>query len=62
MNWQNIISFWFEELTPKQHFVKDLQLDSLIKERFGQGYTKLKLVNFIIGERKPKVAWPKLSS
>ncbi len=31
---QNILNFWFEELEPKQWWVKDLSLDALIKERF----------------------------
>lgn len=30
-----ILDFWFEELEPKQHWVKDAALDSLITERFG---------------------------
>ncbi|MAZ87304.1 MAG: hypothetical protein CL693_06635 [Cellvibrionaceae bacterium] len=30
----DILAFWFEELTPQQHFVKDLELDGLIKQRF----------------------------
>jgi uncharacterized protein (DUF924 family) len=32
---QDILDFWFEELTPKQHFVKDTALDALIRARFG---------------------------
>ncbi|HPW29097.1 MAG: DUF924 domain-containing protein [Hylemonella sp.] len=32
---QSIIHFWFEELTPKQHFVKDAALDETIRARFG---------------------------
>lgn len=31
---QNILNFWFEELEPKQWWVKDLSLDAMIKERF----------------------------
>ncbi len=30
-----ILHFWFEELTPKQHFVKDAALDETIRARFG---------------------------
>jgi uncharacterized protein (DUF924 family) len=26
-----ILHFWFEELTPKQHFVKDATLDETIR-------------------------------
>lgn len=32
---QAILTFWFEELTPKQHFGKDAALDAQISERFG---------------------------
>ncbi|OYT93721.1 MAG: hypothetical protein CFE43_03120 [Burkholderiales bacterium PBB3] len=32
---QPILHFWFEELTPKQHFVKDPALDEAIRARFG---------------------------
>lgn len=30
-----VLRFWFEELTPKQHFAKDAALDALIGTRFG---------------------------
>jgi uncharacterized protein (DUF924 family) len=32
---QDILHFWFEELTAKQHFVKDAALDAIIHTRFG---------------------------
>jgi uncharacterized protein (DUF924 family) len=32
---QSILHFWFEELTPRQHFVKDAALDDTIRARFG---------------------------
>ena len=35
MNSQSTLHFWFEELTPKQHFVKDPALDETIRVRFG---------------------------
>lgn len=31
---EQILHFWFEELTPKQHFVKDAILDETIRIRF----------------------------
>lgn len=31
----DILHFWFTELTPKQHFVKDVALDEAIRTRFG---------------------------
>jgi uncharacterized protein (DUF924 family) len=36
MQSQDILSFWFEALTPKQHFIKDAALDAAIGERFGE--------------------------
>ncbi len=35
MQAQNILHFWFDELTDKQHFVKDAALDEMIRTRFG---------------------------
>lgn len=35
MNPQRVLEFWFSELTPKQHFVKDAALDATIADRFG---------------------------
>ena len=35
MQLEEILHFWFEELTPKQHFVKDSALDETIRARFG---------------------------
>jgi uncharacterized protein (DUF924 family) len=35
MQLQPILHFWFEELTAKQHFVKDAALDETIRARFG---------------------------
>ena len=34
MQAQDILHFWFNELTDKQHFAKDAALDGLIRERF----------------------------
>ena len=31
----DILHFWFEELTDKQHFTKDPALDANMRERFG---------------------------
>lgn len=34
MQAQDILHFWFEELTPKQHFAKDAALDESMRSRF----------------------------
>jgi uncharacterized protein (DUF924 family) len=35
MQAQTVLQFWFEELTAKQHYVKDATLDETIRARFG---------------------------
>ncbi len=35
MHFNDILHFWFEELTDKQHFAKDTALDETIRTRFG---------------------------
>ena len=35
MQAQNILHFWFDELTDKQHFAKDAALDEIVRTRFG---------------------------
>lgn len=35
MQADDILHFWFEELTDKQHFAKDAALDEVIRTRFG---------------------------
>jgi uncharacterized protein (DUF924 family) len=35
MNPEGILHFWFAELSPKQHFIKDAALDDTIRTRFG---------------------------
>jgi len=32
---RSVLHFWFEEITAKQHFVKDAALDATIRARFG---------------------------
>ncbi|HEX7340603.1 MAG TPA: DUF924 family protein [Rhodanobacteraceae bacterium] len=31
----DVLAFWFDQLTPQQHFTKDVALDTRIRERFG---------------------------
>jgi uncharacterized protein (DUF924 family) len=35
MQAKDVLSFWFDELAPKQQFAKDEKLDALIRRRFG---------------------------
>lgn len=34
MQWRDVISFWFDELSPEQWFKKDPELDQTIKDEF----------------------------
>lgn len=36
MNPQDVLKFWFNELTPQQHFEKDETLDATIRARFAE--------------------------
>ncbi len=40
MSATEVIQFWFEEIEPKQRFVKDLEFDELIRDRFGETYER----------------------
>ena len=40
MEYQSVLDFWFKEIDKKQWFVKDVQLDKLISERFANVYQK----------------------
>lgn len=40
---QNIISFWFEELTPEQRFSKNAEVDQRTRDRFLDIYNKAQL-------------------
>lgn len=35
MNFEEVLTFWFEEIEPEQQFKKDLEFDQLIRDRFG---------------------------
>ncbi|MDT2815782.1 DUF924 family protein [Vagococcus carniphilus] len=36
MNYQDILTFWFNEITAEQRFKKDEAFDELLRERFGE--------------------------
>ena len=35
---EDVLHFWFEQLTPQQHFAKDADLDAAIAQRFGPAF------------------------
>ena len=39
MDWNEIINFWFEEIEPAKHWVKDPEFDQLLRDRFGAVHT-----------------------
>ena len=40
ISYDDVIKFWFEEIDPKQRFMKDPKFDALIAQRFGNLYEK----------------------
>lgn len=42
MSATEIIQFWFEDIEPKQRFVKDLEFDELIRSKFGETHQRAK--------------------
>ncbi len=38
---QEVLSFWFEEVTPKQKFAKDSEFDALVSEKFKDSYWEI---------------------
>lgn len=36
LSFENVLQFWFDELTPEQWFSSDVQLDAHIRKRFGK--------------------------
>ncbi|MGE4130327.1 MAG: DUF924 family protein [Bdellovibrionales bacterium] len=54
MNSDEILKFWFEELTPKQWFAKDTLLDRTIEKRFGALHHKAALGEMHIWRASPK--------
>lgn len=36
----DVISFWFEEIEPKQRFIKDSEFDETIRSRFGELHSR----------------------
>ncbi len=45
MHPQPILHFWFEELTPKQHFVKDAALDETLRAQFGDRLAEIAVLD-----------------
>lgn len=40
MGYQDILKFWFEEITPKQWWTKDEGFDAMIRQRFAETHSK----------------------
>ncbi|MDC2887911.1 DUF924 family protein [Psychrosphaera algicola] len=53
MNWQNVIAFWFDELTPAQHFSKSDELDRVITTRFDDTLSAAKLGELYMWRTEP---------
>ena len=53
------LHFWFTELTPKQHFAKDLALDETIRARFGATLEAATKCELFAWRATPEGAWPR---
>ncbi len=53
MTYQEVLRFWFEELTPKQWFIKDPELDRSIAERFGDLHARAAQCELYPWRREP---------
>ncbi len=53
-HYEDIIKFWFEELTEKQHFIKDEKLDSLMRYRFQKMHTQAMNCEFFSWRKTPE--------
>ena len=38
---EEVLAFWFDELEPRHHFVRDAEVDAMIAERFGALHAEL---------------------
>lgn len=45
--WESVLSFWFDELTPKQWFVSSKELDETITERFSGALKAIESVDTV---------------
>ena len=50
----DILNFWFEELTPKQWWVKDPELDARIQQRFGEIHARACLSELFAWRESPE--------
>lgn len=56
MEFQQVLEFWFEELSQKQWFIKDLSLDEAISQRFSLLHDKAVLGELSHWRNEPKGA------
>ena len=54
MKYQEILKFWFDELTPQQHFKKDPQLDESIKSRFSAIHSQARCAELFSWRQTPE--------
>ena len=54
LSYQNILAFWFEELSPNQWFTKDASLDRVIRDRFLATYKAASCCECVSWRDKPK--------
>lgn len=52
--YQQVLEFWFEEIEPRQWWVKDENLDTLIRDRFAVLYDKAKSCELFSWRSRPE--------
>lgn len=56
MSYQSVLDFWFKELSEKQWFIKDAELDNSIKQRFSALHSQAGLGELSVWRESPKGA------
>ena len=60
MNDQSVLSFWFDEITPAQRWVKDAAFDRLIEDRFSAVHKQANQGELFDWRQSAQGRWPKL--
>lgn len=54
MNSSDILNFWFEEIAPKQHWIKNPEFDQLITDRFLDLHTQASISELYLWRKTPE--------
>ena len=59
MSYQEIITFWFEEIDPKSWFKKDDAFDQTLMSRFGDLHARAEISELFTWRGTPRGDWQK---